>query len=197
MKKRFLSALSILALFAGNSGVANAGAPDGAAAPAQHKQRVCDRPLAWQYTDPAKDVPDRYKDLMGLWTGEVSFLAGGSMCIAVAISEVSASGDIKTTFAWNLGDSPSGEVYNVHSQGKVTWWAKAEKSGPKGEEMIVFSSNEPYHGLKYEYRFSSPQKDRMVGSLISRKLNGTTNSSDTAVLTRNPTAAPSVATAGK
>ena len=79
----------------------------------------------------------------------------------------------------------------------ANWAAKNLKVGPTGDEMVVFSSNDPYHGLIYEYRFSFPQKDRMVGALISRKLDGTTNSSDTAVLTRNTPAASSVAAAGK
>lgn len=195
MKKRLLSALSVLTL--GYSGLAAAADPGVPTAPVQHKQRVCDQSLTWQYKEPATDVPHRYKSLIGLWTGEVSFVGGGSMCIAVAVSQVSASGDVDTVFAWNLGNSPSGEIYNVHSQGKVTWSAKAAKVGPKGEEMIVFSSNDPYQGLMYEYRFSLPQRDRMVGVLISHKLNGVTNSSDKAVLTRNTPAGPSVAAAGK
>jgi hypothetical protein len=197
MKNRLLSALSVLTLVTGYSGLATAADPGVSTGAVQHQHRVCDRPLTWQYKDPANDVPDRYRSLMGLWTGEVSFVGGGSMCIAVVVSEVSASGDINTVFAWNLGNSPSGEVYNVHSQGKVSWSAKAAKVGPKGEEMIVFSSNDPYQGLMYEYRFSLPQKDRMVGALISHKLNGTTKSSDKAVLTRNTPASPSVAAAGK
>jgi hypothetical protein len=192
MKKRLLSALSALTLVAGYSGLATAGTPDVSPGPIQH-QRVCDQPMTWQYKVPATDVPAKYIDLMGLWTGEVNFVGGGSMCIAVVVSEVSSSGDINTVFAWNLGNSLSGEIFNVHSQGTVTWSAKSAKVGPKGEEMIVFSSNDPYHGLTYEYRFSFPRKDRMVGALISHKPNGTTTSSDAAVLTRNMPAAPSVA----
>ena len=200
MKRRVLSSLSVLALVAGCSGqpqpVAQALTQDSSPGPVQHK-RVCDQPMTWQYKDPANDVPDKYKDLKGLWTGDVDF-GGASMCIGIAVSEVTAAGDVNTVLVWNIGASPaSNGDPNTHSEGKATnWWAKDVKAGAKGEE-IVFSSNEPYHGLMWEYRFSLPKTDKMVGALIAHKMDGTTASKFTAVLTRKTPAAPLVADSGK
>jgi hypothetical protein len=201
MKNCLLSTLSAFAFVAACSDyphpVAQSPSQESSLQPVQHR-RVCDRPITWQYKDPAQDVPDKYKSLMGLWTGEVDFAGGGSMCIAVAVSEVKASGDVNAIFAWNLGASSSaGDLLNTHSQGTANWWAKGVKVGPKGEEMVVFSAKDPYNGLMYEYRFSFPKKDKMIGALISNKLDGTTNSRDMAVLTRNTYPAPLVAAAGK
>lgn len=200
MKKSVLAALGGLALIAGTAGhaqpVAQSPSQGSSLGPVYHK-RVCDRPMAWQYKKPASDVPDKYKNLMGLWTGEVNFVGGGSMCIAVAVSQVSASGDVDTVFAWNLGDSPAtSEALNIHSQGEANWWAKSVRTDEKGEE-IVFSSTDPYHGLLYEYRFSLPKKDRMAGALIGHKLDGTTASVWAAVLTRSMSAPPLVAATGE
>ena len=201
MKKRLLRALSVLALVAGCSdrpeSVAQSPSQDLSLGRVQHK-RVCDQPMAWQYKEPVNDVPDKYKSLMGLWIGEVDFVSGGSMCIAVAISEVTASGDVNAIFAWNLGASSSaGDFVNIHSQGKANWWAKGVKVDRKGEETVVFPARDPYNGLMREYRFSLPKKDKIIGALISNKLDGSTNSLDTAVLTRNTYPAPLVAAAGK
>jgi hypothetical protein len=195
-----LSILSVLALAAGCSVQQEPIAPS----PPQElslgsvqNKRVCDQPMAWQYKEPGNDVPDKYKSLMGLWTGEVDFVGGGSMCIGVAVSEVTAAGDVNAIFAWNLGASSSGELLNVHSQGAANWWAKGVKVGPKGEEMVVFSAKDPYRGLMYEYRFSLPRDGKMVGALIGNKLDGTTNSRDVAVLTRDTYPAALVAVTGK
>jgi hypothetical protein len=196
MKKCALSALVGLALVTGSAGQAQDVAQSPSLGPVHHK-RLCDQPMAWQYKNPQHDVPDKYKDLMGLWTGAVYFAGGGSMCIAVAVSQVTASGDVVTAFAWNLGDSPAtSEALNIHSQGQANWWAKGVKAGAKGEEL-VFSSKDPYHGLLYEYRFSFPKEDKMVGTLIGHKLDGTTASVYAAVLTRNTFAAPPAAAGGE
>ena len=164
---------------------------------AVHHKRVCDQPMAWQYKHPGNDVPDKYKGLMGLWKGEVYFATGGSMCIAVAVSDVTVTGDVDALFAWNLGATSSGEVMNLHSEGQASWWAKGIKAGPKGEEMVVFSSKDPYQGLMYEYQFSFPKNGEMVGALISTKLDGSSNSSDPATLTRSSSAPDLTAQAGK
>jgi len=201
MSKHVFLGLSALALVAGCSShpqpVALSSSQDSAPGAIQHA-RVCDQPLTWQYKNPAGDVSDKYKGLVGLWTGEVDFVSGGSMCIAVAVSEVTASGDVNAVFAWNLGASSSiGELLNLHSQGKASWWAKGVKVGPKSEEMVVFSSKDPYNGLMYEYRFAFPKDGKMVGALIGNKLDGTTNSRDVAILTRSPYSPALVAEAGK
>jgi hypothetical protein len=199
MQMRLPWALGVLALVAGCSDPTEPStpAPGPSFAVVQHK-RACDMQLDWQYKRPGNDVPDKYKSLMGLWTGEVDFLSGGSMCIAVAVSDVTATGDVNSVFAWNLGASPSvGEALNVHSEGKASWWAKGIKSGPKGEEMVVFSAKDPYQGLMYEYRFSFPKNGKMVGALISHKLDGSTNSSDLAILTRRSLSPELVAESGK
>ena len=200
MKKCVLGALVSFALVAGSAGqaqdIAQSPAQSSSLGPVHHK-RLCDQPIAWQYKAPPHDVPGKYKDLMGLWTGEVYFVGGGSMCIAVAVSQVTASADIDTVFTWNLGNSPSrNEAFNMHSQGQANWWAKGVNAGTKGEE-IVFSSTDPYHGLLYEYRFSLPKQDKMVGTLTRHKSDGTTASIYTAVLTRNAFAAPLAAAGGE
>jgi hypothetical protein len=201
MNKRLLAAFTALAFVAACSNypgpVEQSPSETSSLGPVQHK-RVCDQPMAWQYKAPADDVPDKYKRLVGLWTGEVDFISGGSMCIAVAVSEVNASGDINAIFSWNLGGpSSANEFLNTHSQGTANWWAKGIKVDPKAEEMVVFSSRDPYNGLMYQYRFPFPDKGKMVGALVSTQLNGSTNSSDTAILTRSPYPAPLVADVGK
>lgn len=201
MNKRLLAALTTLAFVAACSDnprpVGQSSSNAASLGPVQH-ERVCDQPMAWQYKAPADEVPDKYKRLIGLWTGEVDFVSGGSMCIAVAVSEVHASGDIDALFSWNLGGpSSANEFINTHSQGTANWWAKGVKVDSKDGEMIVFSAKDPYNGLMYEYRFPFPNEGKMVGVLRSAKLNGSINSLDTAVLTRRPYPAPLVADAGK
>ena len=201
MKNCLLSTLSALALVAACSNqpqpVAQSPSQDSSLIPL-HRARVCDQSVTWQYKDPAQDVPDKYKSLIGLWTGEVDFAGGGSMCIAVAVAEVKASGDVNAIFAWNLGASSSaGDLLNTHSQGTANWWAKGVKVAPKGEEMVVFAAKDPYNGLMYEYHFSFPKDGKMAGALISNKLDGSTNSVDAALLARRPYPASFVAEAGK
>lgn len=201
MRKHLLSALSVFSLLTACSNrpepVVQSPSQDQSLGQV-HRTRVCDQPMAWQYKDSAHDVPDRYKSLIGLWTGEVDFTSGGSMCIAVAVAEVTPSGDVNAIFAWNLGGtSSSGEFLNTHSQGTANWWAKGIKVGPKDEEMVVFAAKDPFHGLMYEYRFSFPNNDKLIGSLIGSKRDGTTHSRDAAVLTRSTYPAPLVAAVGK
>lgn len=201
MKKRLFAALSVVGLVAACSirpdPMVQSTSHDHSLGPVQ-RMRACDQAMAWQYKDTAQDVPDKYRSLIGLWTGEVGFTGGGSMCIAVAVAEVTASGDVNAIFAWNLGgSSSSGELLNVHSQGTANWWAKGIKMGPTDEEMVVFASKDPYRGVMYEYRFSFPNNDKLVGSLIGSKPDGTTHSRDTAVLTRSTHHVPQVAAAGK
>lgn len=200
MNKLVLSALAGLSLLVGSAGqtqdIAQSPSQRSSLGPVHHK-RLCDQPMTWRYKNPPPDVPGKYKDLMGLWTGAVFFVGGGSMCIAVAVSQVTASGDVDTVFAWNLGDSPAtSEAVNTHSEGQANWWAKSTKAGGKGEE-IVFSSTDPYHGLLYEYRFSLPKEYKMVGTLTGRQPDGTTAAVYTAVLTRNMFAPPLAAAGGE
>ena len=71
-----ISAKRILSLVASSAGqaqeIAQSPSLRSSLGPVHHK-RLCDQPMTWQYKDPPHDVPDKYKDLMGLWTGEVYF----------------------------------------------------------------------------------------------------------------------------
>jgi hypothetical protein len=120
-------------------------------------RRICDMPMEWTYAKPQADVPLRYRKLLGLWTGFVTF-AGSSeatrMCIAVAIREVTADGLATAQFAWNLGDGI--ESPNQVSKGISQWQAKNLLLLPEKGEQLVFASIAPYRGRWYRYVLDLP-----------------------------------------
>jgi hypothetical protein len=120
-------------------------------------RRLCDRPMNWSYTSPAPDVPAKYQRLLGLWTGTVNFVGSSEashMCLAIAIHEVKADGQIGSTFAWNLGDGI--ESANQVSFGTSTWWGHPVALAAGQPEQLVFGSIAPYRGKWYRYVLDFP-----------------------------------------
>ena len=120
-------------------------------------RRLCDTPMKWSYTKPEPDVPGKYARLLGLWTGAVTFVGSGKsthMCLAIAIHEVKADGQIGSTFAWHLGDG--NELANQVSFGTSTWWGHPVALSAGKPDQLVFGSIAPYRGKWYRYVLDLP-----------------------------------------
>lgn len=133
--------------------------------------RLCDREVKWNYDITPDGVADAYRDLMGVWKGEVHFLGGGSMCIAVIFKSIKPDGIADAIFVWNLtGDSTwAADVFNVHSEGTANWPAQNVEleNNVTGNYKVLFEAKQPYRGRMYKYIFGMPHDGKMNGVLQS------------------------------
>jgi hypothetical protein len=141
--------------------------------------RVCDQNLDWSNKTVASDVPDRYKHLLGLWTGQVNFTGDGNayMCIAVAVQDVDVNGKTDSVFVWNLGDGPTST--NIVSFGKANWPAETHVLFADKGEQIVFAGDAPYHGKWWRYVLNppvAPDYDTITGNLEATATGDATSS---------------------
>jgi hypothetical protein len=147
-------------------------------------RRLCDMPMKWSYTKPAPDVPAKYQRLLGLWTGTVNFVGSGEaahMCLAVAIDDVKADGQVGSTFAWNLGDGI--ESTNQVSVGTSPWSARTVVLAAGGPEQLVFGSITPFRGKWYRYVLDLPtaaDPDTITGYLYGSMRGSATDPSPAA-----------------
>ena len=156
--------------------------PSGASA---ESRRLCDMPLTWSYVEPASEVPAKYQDLMGLWTGSTSFVGSSEstrMCIAIVINEVKVDGQARAMFSWNLGDG--NESANMVSQGSTPeWWGHTAVLYPEKGEQLVFAAIAPYRGRWYRYVLDFPtasDPNTMTGYLYASRQGSATDRSPAA-----------------
>jgi hypothetical protein len=171
MKSLFLAVFAASALTA--CAAPQAQSLDG---PNVNHRRLCDIPMAWEYKTPQPDVPAKYQQLVGLWTGGVLFAGDdATMCIAVAVQEVKPDGKTDAMFNWNLGGTSS---TNKVSQGQANWWAQTVVIFPDKGEQVVFASIKPYNGLWYRYVLNFPTEarpDLITGYLEATKAGSATD----------------------